>query len=551
MNSSYSVERLLRMASGLLFALVLLATLLVLFGKVLFASFYGNLGMVPFNRYLVRLYSGEEDPDGGLLRKSESLLKVGHQRDSTNPGVRRRLFEINLLSSDPLEAVALLPADAKFNVTGTWAELLVNRRVWPISHWSASQYAWWLGLTNLEQGEWEKAISYYQDGFALSRRSPPRPVRDNYYYALGKYDQSRALELKSADEHRKAGKYFMMAGYEEQAMIEAQAVLQSDENTSPENRAWAYQMLAAQSERANEPRRAIELYMRAVREGKCPHGLVSLHRLGVTLDDRAVVDFAEQQLAELLPKRRPWREYVPSDGKGARPCGDDWWLLGFDVDEDVLSAGLDATLVWYWQPTRSVEILAPDWYSVASRWLHFETIFNLTWNPGFESQLNETDQVLPGYSTDVSPGSFGLIEDPKGERSGRVRFLIAGDPENWSVQAKSLAIRTEGQQRYVGSGWTRTESSSDEQHAHLRIWWLDGNGSVQGVTNYAFARTDRDGDKWVYRGGLVTVPEGAEMLVLTLGNTVSPEGRGIAYFDDLLFVPVTCPPEQHRGAKNP
>jgi hypothetical protein len=86
-------------------------------------------------------------------------------------------------------------------------------------------------------------------------------------------------------------------------------------------------------------------------------------------------------LREELERRLAGRE---PEYKVGQKVGEDWVLVGYDLDEESLERWSETTIWLYWLPSKPVKIEKPGWYQAGKRWVEVKEVRNLAPNGGFE-----------------------------------------------------------------------------------------------------------------------------------------------------------------------
>lgn len=297
--------------------------------------------------------------------------------------------------------------------------LVRSRRMSTTSPWGlrrclATWGAWTAGLAEAAAGRWEEAVAQYQAGLGLAPgRVPPGIIRE-YYEASAR--QILSSDGASAAERLAAAKYLALAGRTTEAAGLFSAV-SDDQRLDAQGRSQALDGLAW-TQAGGDTSGRLPLWLGEISEGTPQWTLAQ---------GSAVLDVAS----------------------GRR-------LIGFDVDSDVMDAGVEVMGVLYWQLSGGdIERQAfrqPDlWPNSGSSWRGVE---------GF-------NQCIPGYTEPgwVKPCAGHVVPstdvDSRAGMLGTLYNAPGGGPDSY-LSTASVPLHM-GSQLIVAGRW-RSEGEFPRGH---------------------------------------------------------------------------------------
>ncbi len=220
---------------------------------------------------------------------------------------------------------------------------------------------------------------------------------------------------------------------------------------------------------------------------------------------------------------------LPESGDGAYSSYDGYRLVGFDLDEDVLVAGVEVHGLLYWERTVGGQV---------QRQVQPFAAPNLIPNPGFEFKDLFVDACVDGYIGShayVLPCVSHAVADPYGQRPGHVA-VIESKGSGYALFQSSVGVA--GGRPYLLGGWVCADGAAV---AGIGRQWLSeklpSEERADGIQWLIFKGNDsKQSSCWVQQVRAVWVPSGAEefrFLLQRLGDESDFPGRAI--FDDLFF----------------
>jgi len=215
---------------------------------------------------------------------------------------------------------------------------------WPDTAWFFAEYAWDKAKAYAEAGQLAEAVKHYFLALFRSPQSPDPERLARFYRTLAQFTLSDG-EPPGPECHRKAGNLFALAGEPDLALEQAHQIDIHSEVVS-ENAAavsWASWILAQAAHQRGDTREAIALLQVSINAGKSPEAAALLLELAQMANHAAAANAARNHLSGLNPD---WELASTED----ECVNDGWELAGFDLDEDVLEAGLELVADLYWLP---------------------------------------------------------------------------------------------------------------------------------------------------------------------------------------------------------
>lgn len=264
--------------------------------------------------------------------------------------------------------------------------------------WSA--YGLWTrALVEQSQGHWEQSVAHYQAGLTVAPGRMPDKIIQEYYRTLAYYT-SLNPELNPSSKLA-AAKYFMLA--EEYSMAhQLFAALQFDDSFDPQESC------------------VIETALEQIESG-----------------DLAFDNPPSWIECLLIPSPGSDQTIQPgwqlTQNKSSLEDNRDKILIGFDLDQDILNAGVEVMGLLYWQSSNG-GIVTEDfretnlWANSGNNWL----------------PLNGFSKCLPGYQEPawVSPcaSSLEFDEEASGKQNpvGRLDIPQAEGPDSFVSTASAL-----------------------------------------------------------------------------------------------------------------
>ena len=348
--------------------------------------------------------------------------------------------------------------------------------------------AWTAGLLSAAAERWEDSVSFYQTGFAFALGRVPASIMREYYWALGHFVLSAR---PTARKQLAAAKYLSLAGADQQAN-DLFRILVRDEFLTPEQRCEAAAGIAWLQ---GDPQIGRGVPHWPVGIGEQDDTCLPVEKLIVGADRSKN---AEWQL-------KPPNSVVDSES-GAR-------LLSFDVDHDVLDAGVEIVGTAYWQ--RADGIVERRYFRRPNLWPNGGN----AWLPA----QGDSRSDLPGFT---EPGwsahSASAVVDPAGVRRNPVGQIVVQRDEDAFITT-SEALVPSGATTIVG-GW----------------WWVNGDfpwphvaREMMGIPAYEIMmdlRATAGGWQAIARA----LPSRTESVIRR--NLVRPQsGSGQLLFDDVFL----------------
>lgn len=220
---------------------------------------------------------------------------------------------------------------------------------------------------------------------------------------------------------------------------------------------------------------------------------------------------------------------LPESGDGAYFSDDGWRLVGFDLDEDVLAAGVEVRGLLYWERIVGGQVERPVQPFAAP---------NLVPNPGFEFKDLFVDACVDGYIGShayVLPCLSHAVPDPYSRRPGCVAVTETRD-KGYALFSSSFPVH--GGRAYISGGWFCADRGAV---AGIGRQWLTETlppeERADGIQWFVFEGSDPKRPLcWAQHARVVWAPSGAEeflLYLIRLGGKGDPFGR--AMFDDLFF----------------
>jgi hypothetical protein len=231
---------------------------------------------------------------------------------------------------------------------------------WGDSRCGAAYDLWNLALVYGTLGRWDKSVPAYQAGISLALGRVPEPVRAEYYRALA------LLTLNSPNVSVPAkvagAKYFLLAGSSGEA-VSLLRELSVDGELSPAQRCLTSKILSWANGRTDTSTATPSWLARSDSAGTCAN-------------------------AGSEPRVSP--DWQITEQNGLSVSGSSKQVIGFDLDPDVLSAGVEVVGLLYRRSADGL-VKAQD-FRTASLWPNS----GLTWLP-----VEHFTTCLPGYSEPV------------------------------------------------------------------------------------------------------------------------------------------------------
>lgn len=232
-------------------------------------------------------------------------------------------------------------------------------------------------------------------------------------------------------------------------------------------------------------------------------------------------------VAEMPAHERP--EWIIPDSAGNHwKSASGWRLLGLDLDEDIMSAGVDVVGLLYW----SIE-------SSESSQVHRQlfVVPNMAPNSGFEFQKLFTDACVDGYVGShafVLPCVSQIRPDPLQQRDGLVATTLTSET-GYLLTAASAEAKSE--HAYV---YGARLCSAGEAEARLGVQFtsdaLIRQNAYEGLRWLLTERSTERSNCWSRQAGVETVPAKVETTRIWLGGFGNSSAQaGYAAFDTVFL----------------
>ena len=439
----------------------------------------------------------EQDPEDqfALYYLARAYEEAGERGKAAENYERLRYFELEEGGKIPaylgglsakLEEYGIWGQDEVVNIVsflvwqGEWgqAEELLARMAMKYPH--NPEWAFYRGEMYHRRGELEEALRNYERAIGLDSRYAQA------YLRIGRAYEDRALasmpEARSADLQEAARWYKMYHALAPENLLGLKKLVEICEELE-----WA---------------------------GIEPESL--------NLQPEALREELERRLAEREP------EY-----KVGQKVGEDWVLVGYDLDEEALKMWSETTIWLYWQPSKPVEMKKPGWHWAGERWVEVREVRNLVPNGGFEWDL----KVGPAYPYGWPSGIYKaplechelVVDERNGEKTKCAR--LSNSQTYQSTSFASIEIPIKPGAIYLQAGWIKSEGGK----GYLGRRWM---GKIEEKPPYNYVVRGVKAESWTHYAGIARPPEGATSCHLWLLNYKS---TGKVYFDDILFVELELP----------
>ncbi len=270
---------------------------------------------------------------------------------------------------------------------------------------------------------------------------------------------------------------------------------------------------------------AIEGYEQAL---ACPSKIPEVYARLLTLYQSYGYEDARAQLEQRLAGLSP--DYLVTNGSV-----NNWRIVGFDVDEDILVTGASLPFCIYWTRDTPITTTAKYGQYILNDFLiECKDIVNLAPNAGFEWDNAEAIGFPVGYyPKDLyqAPETNHVVstDDRDGQRTQVL--ILHNDLVNRRTGVFSYDIPVTPGASFLMGGRIRSEGG----RAHLGVNWRDGNG---GSLRYEYVARDVIPKEWRHYAGLLVAPPNVRKGNVVLINW---ESERRAFFDNILFVEVYGP----------
>lgn len=462
----------------------------------------------------------ESAPADRMRRVRASALEI----DPGNISAQFQEFRWLRASGRLYEAARLVPVADRFE----FSRLMPDYACLKATHYS-------------QVGQWHQAISYYQLALSQTEAFPPAVVQADYYRALA-HEVLESEELDESLQHYQAGKFFLLAGEPEMAAEQASRIRELGSGI-PDAVSWAYLILAQEAYASAAVDSAVADLRLAIGVARNPAAGAMFLSLAQSKGDMELMRATKAYLTTLEPD---WR-LLPERTTCVQAT---WELAGFDLDTDILAAGMDVVLNLYWIPRCGEMAQTYGLVDMGSYWLQPGYVAgNVYMDSGFE-------WVLPEGRMAISSSWPGCCEVVTllGE-AGHV--LRIHDPQFPATRASGVrpAPHLNGATYYLVGGrirWGEVDMDGVVS-ANIGGWWIDGAGvPLPGFNTgvnlvQVFIVEGSKGDTlahqsdWLKRAMVVRAPVGAAKFNPWLGLTSGAKGSAEVYFDDLFLVPLFLP----------
>ena len=479
--------------------IVLFAVAMVIVGVLganrLTAAVTRNLG---FHELIREITSSPDDCGQLTFAASIPLLQDAIARqpgDATTwvavlrlKGMTDRAWIIDRLS----ERGSKLSATERQAIDAAKAELTpkpwVASRRWNYSRCQSAWDAWTRGLIEAQVGNWHAAAAAYQAGIGLALGRVPDPIVKEYYSALANDWLSRSKV--EPDQKLAAAKYLALSG---------------------------------DSQRAADLFRSLTTESRLMPEQRCEaeSGLTWLHADdATTIPPWPITTVPDGRCVDVLaPSQSPEWQLAPN--KALTDGNHGAALIGFDLDHDVLDAGVEVIGTLYWRsPDGSIKpqhFRQPDlWPNSGNSWL----------------PLGEIWACLPGYIEPswVTPCASRVVtETLAGHMPLMVGYLYEppGDGPDSFITTPTMPVPA-GQWLVYGGYW-RIDGDFPRPHVARNILGVLAPNHYEVVLGLSGGRSGQ----W-QKHVTVVPPESTEVEVDDWLRPRSGQGSGEVWFDDVF-----------------
>lgn len=212
---------------------------------------------------------------------------------------------------------------------------------------------------------------------------------------------------------------------------------------------------------------------------------------------------------------------------------DEWALLGYDLDERVLEAGLPLHVILYWKPLKPATPPS-DWVRMGDRWIQIVKVNNIIPDAGFEWSRS-AGWAGPGGWYTARANQWQLV---RGLTGGRESTFMKLKPTKQGLDSNILSTRwiyhyqrNDRPYVYVWGVWIR----SDGGNPHFFVHWetLEGTRLRTDIPVQGNIR-----GPWRQYSGILWPPVNAARVTVELHNWQS---LGTVAFDNIIFFPVEVP----------
>ncbi len=383
---------------------------------------------------------------------------------------------------------------------------------------------------------WQESKIYYQAALTGSEILLAGFRRTDYYDTLARSElTSDSYNIGLA--HFRASKYFMQAGNSREAADQARWLL-TQESSQPTYMSWANYLLAV-SNTGQTTEEKLALLEKSVSIADNPSAAVELYNTARENGDQYFINRSTYYLSKLKPNFLLTLADVP--------CEDTWHLAGYDVDEEILNAGIEALLNLYWFPLCGD---LPDQYGLVqagSLWLQTGYIAdNVFIDPGFEWVLPEHRETYSGSSSDCCKKVVSA------DQNGSALQIATYLPNTRAAQP-ATRHHVEGDASFLVSGsilWQKVEATGQTAAVIGGFWQNQNEVRVPGFNNAIdnlqefiinFPEQSENLSKKQVLRTIVHSPSDAAYFLPWIGLTSSFSGFAIVHFDNLVMAEINPP----------
>jgi len=387
---------------------------------------------------------------------------------------------------------------------------------------------------------WDEAISYYQLSMSQNKDMISELEQEDYYHALAQ--NILVNDHNNFDSRYTAGKYFQLSNNFDDATDQAKKIILSGEQNKFAL-SWAYYLLSQKVYNKNDINLAIHYLNLALEQDKNPAAASMLLSIAQDLGDENLEATLKVHLLAMEP------DWKLSDDNII--CIDEWILSGFDIDKDILNAGVHGMLNFYWFPKCNEVAFEYGLIDTGKYWLQLNYLQQqVLINPSFEWELPEKYKTMNGSTIDCCEIAIAPFKNQN------KALVIQWHQFPATVAASQFVYRhVEPDQLYLVGGmirWGEVEIDK-EVTAVIGGFWLDENyeklvgfntdvDMLQNffATKYAIGILPLNSgwSQWV---AIVKSPPKTRFFSPWLGLTSASGGSAEVYLDDLFMLPIFVP----------
>ena len=386
---------------------------------------------------------------------------------------------------------------------------------------------------------WKEANKYYWLWFTERRPSDINFVRSSYYNSLA----HEILESGRDEEiirRYKAGKLYFLSDNHEIALKEAMWIERTQSDNQKIN-SWSELVQGISFLSNHNLEKGTSALTQSIQSTKNP--LAAKLLLSISYDDNDI-ELLNYVKTHLMTYEPDWT-LIKID----KMCTSQWELAGYDIDKDILEAGLEVYLDLYWFPRCGEDAREYGLIDTGKYWIEPNYVAeNGFANPSFNWTISSN---IPGYYPS-SPNCCKIFTLGKTNYSLSIKESDLPATRAVTQQNPSLA---ENSYFLVGGEikWGDVSIIGKSVTAVIGGFWLDKsdnrvsgyNNAVNDLQEFILIQTNSSNDNgesgWLQKAAVVRRPVDAVKYSPWIGLTSSSAGTAEVFFDNLFFVPLNFP----------